>query len=215
MTRHRRRLAVTPGLAAARVCMTAELDTVTGGRPSATRWGLLCGWDGAQARDEALDRGEVVAPFLEGAQESWSVTLDTVLVRQGAWRGWRPSTEGVEPARRGEPLAVLTYGRLRARHLPAFTWHNRRAVRQLDPNPAHTLRIGLGDTPMARATFSLWRSQGDIVRYAYAPGVHDAVQRRGQAVPWANEWLFARFRPVASSGTWHGRDPLAERRASA
>ena len=200
------------GLVATRVCITAELDTLTGGTPSLVRWGLLCGWESAEVRDEALADGAAFAPFVNGAREVWSVALDTVLVRQGAWRGWRPAAEGVDKLERDEPVAVITYGRIRTRYLPAFTWHNRRAVRQLAPDPAHAMRVGLADTPLARATFSLWRTQGDVARYAYRPGVHDAVQRRATADDWADEWFFARFRPVASSGTWHGRDPLAELR---
>jgi hypothetical protein len=210
MARHRGALERTPGLAVARLCFTAEMDTLTGGRPTPTRWGLLCGWDSADARDGFLADGAGLETFLSGARESWTVSLDTVRVVQGEWRGWQPSTEGVERLHRDEPVAVITYGIIRARYLPAFTWNNRNVVRELAPNPGHVLRVGLADHPMARCTFSLWRSQGDVVRFAYGPGGHNPVQRRSLDVPWGHEFFFARFRPVASSGTWMGRDPLAD-----
>ncbi len=61
-----------------------------------------------------------------------------------------------------------------------------------------------------RATFSLWRDQGSMVRAAYGPEtLHSPVQKRSLAVPWGREWFFARFRPVASVGTWDGSNPLA------
>lgn len=212
MRRHRDALSGTPGLAEARICFTAELDTTTGGTPTPTRWGLLCGWEGGDARDEFLNDRAGLHPFLAGARESWSVSLDTVRVVQGEWRGWRPTTEGVAPLAPDEPLMAMTYGKLRARYLPAFTWNNRKVVREVATNPGLVMRIGLADHPMVRCTFSLWRSQDDVVRFAYGRGVHDPIQRRSLDVPWGGDWLFARFRPVASSGTWEERDPLAELR---
>ena len=210
MSREQTRLEAAPGVAVARVCMTAELETLAGGVPSLVRWGLMCGWESAAARDEALADGRLLAPFLAEAEESWSVSLDTVLVRQGTWHGWQPSTEGVRRLERDEPVAVVTYGTVRPRHLPAFTWHNRRVVKELAPNPGHVFRVGIGDTPLARGTFSLWRSQGEVVRFAYGrDGIHDPVQRRSLDPPWADDYFFARFRPVAATGTWRGRDPLA------
>ena len=215
MLRRRTGLDETPGLAAAGVFFTAELDTLIGGRPTPTRWGLFCGWETGQARDEFLSDPARLRPFLDGALESWSISLDTVRVVRGEWRGWCPSTEGVEPLAPDAPLAVMTYARLRARYLPAFTWHNRRVVRELAPNPRHEMRIGLGDHPLVRSTFSLWRSQEDVVRFAYGGGVHDPLRRRSRTVPWFSDYFFARFRPIASSGSWDGRDPLAELRTNA
>ena len=62
---------------------------------------------------------------------------------------------------------------------------------------------------IARSTFSLWRSQGDAVRFAYGEGEHGPIQRQAQEADWGRDYFFARFRPVSSSGTWDGRDPLA------
>lgn len=215
MWRHREALEATPGLAAARICFSAELDTITGGRPTPTRWGLLCGWESGKARDEFLSDPTALRPFLDGARESWRVSLDTVRVVQGEWRGWRPPTDRVAPLAPQEPLMVMTYGKLHARHLPTFTWNNRKVVRAVAADPGLVMRVGLADHPMARCTFSLWRSQADVVRFAYGAGVHDPIQRRSLAVPWISDYFFARFRPIASSGTLDGRDPLAELRQHA
>ena len=212
MSHRRRSLAATPGLRASRVCFVADLDTVTGGTPRLTRWALLCGWESREARDEFLADDQALRPFVAGARETWSLSLDTVRVVQGDWQGWRPSTEGVAPLADDEPLVVMTYGMLRPRYLLTFHRHNRRIVRELAKNPGLVMRVGLGDHPMARCTFSLWRSQKDVMRFAYGAGIHDPVQRRSLAAPWATNYFFARFRPVASHGTWEGRDPLAELR---
>lgn len=203
-------LTAVPGLATARVFALADLDTTAGGTPTPTRWGLLCGWHDPAARDAFLAEDGVLAPFVRRARESCTLALDTVRVTNGSFAGWTPSTEGVERLRPDEPVAVLTYGRIAPRHMPAFTRDNRRIVRELTGDPGHTWRLGLFDHLMARATFSLWRTQGDMVRFSYgADTLHKPVQRRALDVPWGHDWFFARFRPVASRGTWDGEDPLA------
>jgi hypothetical protein len=210
--RHLDAVRATPGLVAARLFVTGELDTITGGVPTPSRWALFCGWQTGDARDEFLSDETRLDPFLADARESWGVSLDAVRVVLGEWQGWRPSTDGVARLAADEPLAVITYGRLRPRYLPTFTWNNLRIVREVAGNPAEVMRIGLADHPLVRSTFSLWRSQQAVARFAYGPGVHDPIQRRSLDVPWGTDWFFARFRPVASSGSWYGRDPLAELR---
>ena len=210
MRRHRAALEATPGLAAARLCFMAELDRATGGRPRPSQWALLCGWESGEARDEFFAESPSLRRFQAGARESWSVSLETVRVVMGDWHGWQPQTDGVAPLAPDEPLIAMTYGMVSARHLPAFTWHNRKIVREMSSDPALGMMVGVADHPRARATFSVWRSKGEMVRFAYGPRPHNPIQRRSLDVPWGYDWFFARFRPVAATGTWGGRDPLAE-----
>lgn len=208
MRSHRKAIVATPGLKAARLFFTAELEETFGGAPTPTRWAFFCGWESPEARDEFLGRPNAIAPFTADARESWHVSLDTVRVIQGDWRGWVPPVAEA-PLERDEPVAVMTYGHMKARYMPIFTWHNRKIVRAFSANEGLVKMIGLGDHPMVRATFSIWRSKGEVVRTAYGAGtVHDPVQRRSLAAPWAYRYFFARFRPVASSGSWDGGDPL-------
>jgi hypothetical protein len=210
MWRHRAAFEATPGLAAARLCFTAELDTITGGFPRLTQWGLLCAWETGDARDEFFGDGRRLRPFLAGAREWWGVSLEAVRVVLGdGWHGWRPSTHGVAPLAADEPVVVMTYAVLRKRYLPTFTWNNRTVVRELAPNPSHVMRVGLADHPLARATISVWRSQEAVARFAYGPGTHDPIQRHSREVPWGTEYFFARFRPLAAMGTWDGCEPVA------
>jgi hypothetical protein len=197
-----------PGMRVARLIATANLDTITGGTPTPTRWALLCGWEDRAARDAFASGG--FAPFAAGASECWSVSLDPVRVMTGDFRGWRPVTDGVERLAPTEPLAILTCLRVRPRRIPTFQLNNRRISRALDGDPGHVMRIGLFDDLVMRATFSVWRSLEEVRRFAYGDGVHRPVQRRSREVPWTDENFFVRFRPVASSGTYDRRDPLAE-----
>lgn len=209
--RRRAALAATPGLVSAKVCATADLHVVTGGHPTLRRWVLMCGWQDRESRDAFLAGGAGLAAFTDGATEAWSLALDTVRVVRGAWHGWEPDTAGVAPFAPGEPLAVITHARLYARHVPAFQVRNRKVVRALAKDPAHVLRIGYFDHPLVRATFSLWRSEADVVAFAYRKtGIHGPAQRHSREVPWIHDNFFARFRLGAAHGTLAGRDPVAE-----
>lgn len=197
-----------PGIKASRLFPTVELEPVFGGRPTPTRWACFTVFDERDARNAFYADPTALEPFHDNAREVWCVSLDPARVVNGEWQGWSPSTEGIEPLARDEPLAVITYGKVRARYVPTFMWNNRKAVRQIATNPGLIERVGLGDGVRIASTFSLWRSQGDVVRYAYGPGPHKPIQRRSLDTPWGGDYFFARFRPVASSGSWNGREPL-------
>jgi len=203
-------LEASPGLVTARLGMLAELDPMFGGTPTISRWGLLCGWDSNDARDRFLADGAQLRPMLQGAAESWNLSLETVRIVMGDWWGWSPDTSAVPRLAPEEPLLVMTYGFVRPRHLPVFTLRNREIVRDVASNPAMTRRIGFFDTPLARGTLSLWRSEREALDFAYRSQPHAEIQRHARKVPWADAFFFARFRVAAASGTWDGRDPLAE-----
>lgn len=205
-------LRATPGLEFARLYLLADLDPLAGGTPTPTRWALLCGWEDPDFRATA---GPLAGRRLtRDAAEAWALDLDPVRVRHEQLHGWRPRTEGVAKLERDEPLVVMTHGRLRARHVPAFTVANQRIVRAMRGGPGLAWMAGAIDHLQTRATFSLWRSQGATVRFAYGRDQpHTPVQRTAQQVPWGRHWFFTRFRPVGSTGTWDGRDLLADARA--
>jgi hypothetical protein len=215
MRRHRMELETTPGLGAAHLFFTLDSSTVTGGKPTPRRWALLCGWDQDEAHDEFLAGSGALEAFLSEALETWRVRLEPVRVVDGSWRGWKPSTEGVRPLADDEPLIVMTYGLLRPRYVPAFLRSNRRALAQALEQPGMLAWLGLSDTVRTASTFSIWRSLADVQRYAYGKGAHQPVARHSKRVPWADDYFFARFRPLGSSGTWSGRDPVAEALAAA
>ncbi len=206
MWRGRSALATIPGLATAHVFVLADLEPRTGSLVRPARLGLFCGWDSAETRDGFVAAG--AHRFTHDASEVWGVALDTVRVRKGGLGDWVPSCVG--RVGKDEPLLVMTYGRLRPRYLWRFTVDNARIVREMIGGPGLEMMVGAADHPLTRATFSVWRTQGDAVRFAYDPaGRHGPVQRASLAAPWMNALFFARFRPVASTGSWLGRDPLA------
>ena len=71
--------------------------------------------------------------------------------------------------------------------------------------------VGVGEAPVGRlATFSLWESAKAVRTYAYAMPRHQQVIEQTRDGDWYAEELFARFEPYGSTGTWNGRNPLAD-----
>ncbi|MFP5320865.1 MAG: spheroidene monooxygenase [Acidimicrobiia bacterium] len=204
---HRRALRREPGLRFGKVLGTGRGRTMTASA-DLRRWAVFATWD-----DEAAARR-----FVEGslptrwddADERFDVLLRP-LGAHGSWDGVDPIA-GAEPPT-GDvdgPVAVLTRATVRVRALPAF-------LRAVPPVDAHLqgvdgllAAVGIGELPVGQqATFSLWRDAATVQRFAYRSAEHAEVVRRTRDDDWYGEEWFARFRPIASTGTWDGHDPLA------
>lgn len=187
------------------------------------RWALFAVWEDEHALDAFLASSEVPARWRGLAAETYSVKLDA-LRSHGAWGGSNPlgredrtprasgagGSLAARPLERDAPVAVLTRARIRPRRLRAFYSAIGPPGTALLESPGLLASVGVGEWPVARqATFSLWRSRGDLQAYAYRRDEHRAVIDRTRAEGWYSEELFARFRPYGAEGTWDGIDPLA------
>lgn len=159
-----------------------------------------------------LDRfvaSHAIADRWTRAVESWHVRLRS-LGGHGTWRGVDPLA-GLEPGDRSGQVAFITRANVRRQSWREFG----RAGREVDAE-LHTAAglidvVGIGEAPIGRlATFSLWESLADARAFAYSMPRHQQVIEQTRGGNWYSEELFARFEPYASTGTWDGRDPLAE-----
>jgi len=62
---------------------------------------------------------------------------------------------------------------------------------------------------MNQVTFSFWPDAASMAAFARADGPHARAIRAVRAENWFREELYARFRILGDSGTWHGQSPLA------
>jgi hypothetical protein len=175
------------------------------------RYGLFTVWDSPAALEAFERNSPLMATYRRRADELWTVRLKP-LSWHGAWGGADPLA-GVAPAPPlvpGEgPLAILTRATIRPWRVAAFRAAARRVNAELAWRPGLLAAIGLGEGPLFfQATFSLWASPQAVRGFAYAGPEHLAAMRRKTSELWYSEELFARFRPIASYGTWEGSDPL-------
>lgn len=177
-------------------------------RPNWARYGLLAVWENADAVERFFSHSALMQAYRRHADEIWTVRLQPLEVH-GRWSGMNPFFP-LAPLKKIGPIAVLTRATIRPNRLRAF-WSAVPATSQAIAHAAGLLAsVGLGEAPFFRqATFSLWRNVGDMETFAFRTTAHREAMRRTRAENWYCEELFARFAPVASEGTWNGRDPLA------
>jgi hypothetical protein len=177
-------------------------------RPNWARYGLLAVWKNVEALENFFAHSALMQTYRRHAEEIWTVRLAPVEVH-GLWSGVNPFFPLASQSPIG-PIAVLTRATIRLRRLRAF-WSAVPATSQaLDQATGLLASLGIGEAPFFRqATFSLWRSVGDMEAFAFRNPAHREAMRRTRAENWYREELFARFMPMASEGRWNGRDPLA------
>ncbi len=187
----------------------------TGPSIDPARTAVFAVWRDEADLDRFLDTHPIAARW-RSAAETWHVRL-RLLGGHGRWRGvdvldlLDPVDARPEPS---EPVAVVTRADVR----PGANRGFGRAAREVD-DELHTAAglidaVGVGEAPVGRlATFSLWESLEAARTFAYAMPRHTEVIEQTRDGRWYTEELFARFAPVASSGTWDGRNPLADRKA--
>ncbi len=196
-----------PGLRYATAALTAPLNGGLLPSPAPGRLGLIAAWDD----DAALDGFLGGHPLAKRLESGWHVRLEPLR----ASGTWSPLPELETYGRDGEldePVAVVTFGRLRLSQSVRFLRANLPAADAAVADPAMIASTGLARPPWFLSTFSLWRTNAAMCSYAYGGSgdAHAAVIRAHRERPFHSESIFARFRPYRSRGSWDGRDPLAE-----
>jgi hypothetical protein len=203
--RHRPDPARVPGLRYAETTVTAPLGAGLMPTPSFGRAGLIAAWDD----DASLDAFEAEHPLARRFAGGWRARLQPLRV-YGAWPEMPGLPEQELPVEDSEPVAVLTLGKLKLTRVPPFLRASANAEGEVLSAPGVLASIGLARPPRFVATFSLWRSATEMRGYARRQGgAHPAATRAHAEKPFHRQSAFVRFRPLASSGNWDGRNPLA------
>lgn len=201
----RLRLSRVPGLRFWRLLGTGAADDTA---PSADlrRAGLFAVWSDESALDRFLAEHPVARRW-EHAAENWHVRL-LGAGGHGSWRG-APVLDLIEHGSADGPIAIITRANVNRSATRAFSSVGRAVSDEVRRAEGLLSVVGIGEAPIGRlGTFSLWRSLEHVRRFAGMPE-HAEVVRRARDEGWYGEELFARFEPIASSGSWSGRDPLA------
>ncbi|MEO0912824.1 MAG: spheroidene monooxygenase [Pseudomonadota bacterium] len=168
---------------------------------------ILTTWPDLEAAEAAVRRSDVFGRYRARAAEHWHVHLATTSAR-GAWSRKVPF-HGVADSGAG-PIAALTRATIRPVILLKF-WRrvpNISAAIGADENVI--FKQGVGEVPwLHQVTFSIWPDAESMARFARADGPHARAIKAVREGDWFSEELYARFRVVASEGSWGGVDPLA------
>ncbi len=101
-----------------------------------------------------------------------------------------------------EPVAVVTYGRLRLRRAVAFLRASARAEADAIAHPALAYGTGLTRPPRVVGTFSLWHDAAAMRDFAHRGAGHGSALQANAERAFHHESTFMRFRPYAATGDW-------------
>ncbi|GAB2898893.1 hypothetical protein GCM10027074_77190 [Streptomyces deserti] len=194
-----------PGFLEGRVFGTGNLQPPIGGAPVFRRWALFVVFESEETMKE-FEQSRTVEMFTDRAREWWRAALRPTRVGRGTWRGWRPEVDEI-PHDDAEPVLSMTYSRIRTKYVPSFLWNNKRVVDQQTDQDGLIAQLGIADDFTATSTLSIWRSQADLVDFAYRRSPAHKAVIKPSLTKWQTQNFSARFRMVESSGTWDGRDP--------
>ena len=69
------------------------------------------------------------------------------------------------------------------------------------------LSIGVGEWPLIQqATISIWKTQAEMLDYAYKNPKHREVVMLTRKLKWYKEEMFVRFVPYKFEGIWEGKN---------
>ncbi len=141
--------------------------------------------------------------------EKWTVDLEPI-EGHGTWDGKQVFGDLPKQTPYEGNIAVLTRATIRISKLHSF-WKNVGAVsnRMADAD-GFISSVGIGEVPwIKQATFSIWETKSAMKQFAYSMQEHAEVIRKTRKEDWYSEEMFVRFRIVGSSGSLHGKNPLA------
>ncbi|MDX2258574.1 MAG: spheroidene monooxygenase [Hyphomicrobiaceae bacterium] len=174
-------------------------------RPNWSVYAILVTWPDIATARSGIAASPVHARWRDWSAESVTLYAETAAV-SGLWDGRAPfvvpPVASAQNARADAPLVVLTRATIRSSRLLDF-WS---AVPTLGAPAGLRLKLGLGEVPLLhQVTLTVWSDAEAMRAFAYrSPGHREAI-RRARQDGWFAEDLFARFRLIASEGTWGGR----------
>jgi spheroidene monooxygenase len=179
--------------------------------PDFGTYALLGSWDSEAEARSFLREHAAFQAWRSHASEVCTLHMRPTSSR-GAWSGINPF-EPQPPAAADAPLAVLTRATIKPRYLVGFWRQVAGVARALEGRDGLLFTKGVGELPwVAQATFSVWRSQQDMMGFAHGPSApHAKAVARTRRTHGFSEELYARFSVVGSEGTWRGSDPLSPR----
>jgi hypothetical protein len=184
-------------------------------------FGLAFYGDRAQA-ETVVDRAPHLLPDCADATETWHAALCPISHRgQTNWFGAVEDAQQFRPSKKdpGGLLVVMTSAGFNV--LPAddlkvdlprrldFVANVDRVLEWFATLPGNLVRENyeVGAPVTDGLTFSLWRSDEDMLKAAYHPGIHRTQLERYKSEHTADRTSFTRARLIACSGTWDGANP--------
>jgi hypothetical protein len=119
--------------------------------------------------------------------------------------------EGAPEQDPAAPVVAVTLARMKLTQVPRFIRWGRPVEELVRDHPGATLAIAAMRLPRTISTFSVWKSQREMVEMVRGhspvprPERHAAAMAERQRKDFHLEFTTLRFRPIAEYGSWEGR----------
>ena len=165
---------------------------------------LICIWESENHAQTFFKENTFFKAYQKRSSEQFTVYLNSAEAH-GYWDGLQPFQKNTELAQ-DKPVIVLTRASIRFRKLLSF-WSKVGSVSQsLENYDGLVLSIGVGEWPLIQqATISIWKTQKEMLDYAYKNPKHREVVMLTRKLNWYKEEMFARFVPYKFEGKWDGK----------
>jgi hypothetical protein len=187
--------------------MTLGAPILSPARMQLRRLTMFAAWESHAAIDEFLGSTELGRAFATG----WHVRM----AFQRRW-GYITEFDGLAESVRlaqdpDAPVVAVTLARMKLPQVPRFIHWGRPVEELVRDHPGTTLAIAAMRLPRTVSTFSVWRSQREMIDMVRGhstvpqPKRHAAAMIERQRKDFHFEFTTLRFRPIAEYGNWEGR----------
>lgn len=166
---------------------------------------LFCIWESEADAAHFFAENVFFKAYQKRTVEQFSMYLNSAEAH-GLWDGKQPFHKNATLAP-DKPVIVLTRATIRFRKLWSF-WSKVGSVSQsLEGYDGLVLSIGVGEWPLIQqATISIWKTQKEMLDYAYKNPKHREVVMLTRKLNWYKEEMFSRFVPYKFEGVWDGKN---------
>ncbi len=166
---------------------------------------VLCVWDDENFSEDFFRNNSLFKTYVFKSSEQFTIYAKNAIFH-GFWDKTQPFKKEAELSLE-KPVMVLTRARIRFSKLLSF-WRKVGSVsHSLSNYDGLAFAVGVGEWPLIQqATISLWKTQKEMMDYAYKNDSHKEVVMLTRKLNWYSEELFARFVPYKFSGSWNGKE---------
>lgn len=189
--------------------MTLGRSVTTPSRYHPRQVAAFAAWENEAALDDFLSRNACGMALAHG----WQVRME--LVRKwGRLQGLDSLPETATELDDDAPVVSVTLARLRVLEAARFIRWGKPVERQVRDDPAATIALAAIRPLRTLSTFSIWRTQRDLMRMIHGRRGDEGSQMHAKAMQERNrkdfhdEFITMRFRPLSEHGMWEGRKLL-------
>lgn len=170
---------------------------------------MFAAWESQDAIDNFMLNTAIGRRFSEG----WHVRM-TFLRRWGFVKEFDDLPESAEDTDPAAPVIAVTLARMRFTEVPRFIRWGLPVEELVRDHPGTTLASAAMRLPRTVATFTIWKSQREMVAmvkghsHVERPERHANAMKERDRKDFHFEFATLRFKPISEHGKWEGRENI-------